>query len=90
MTDHKRDSHQHHRSGDAAQNETDKSQTRTIGHVDALKSFCRYMTQDRAKGSFQAVLFVLRNHAKGTLNAGRDASRSAVTRWGPKGRYNMA
>ena len=35
MADDKSDSHQHHRSGDAAQNETDKSQTRTIRHVDA-------------------------------------------------------
>ena len=33
MADDKSDSHQHHRSGDATQNETDKSQTRTIRHA---------------------------------------------------------
>ena len=41
MADDQSDSHQHHRSGDAAQNEPKKSQTRTIRHVDALMSSCR-------------------------------------------------
>jgi len=39
MTDHKRESHQHHRSGNATQKETHKSQSRTIRHFDALMSY---------------------------------------------------
>jgi hypothetical protein len=65
MADDKSDSHQHHRSGDASQDEADKSQTRTIRHVDALISFLPDKTRDRAKGSIRAELICpLRNQCE--------------------------
>ena len=87
MDNDKSDRHQHYRSCDAAQNETDKSQTLTIRHGDAPMSSCLDKTQERAKGSFQAELLCpLRNQGERTLKTPaaatpRDRHRGGVTTW---------
>ena len=63
MADDKSDSHQHYRSGDAAQNETDKSQTRTIRHVDALMSSCPDKTGPGKRFIQAELICPLRNKA---------------------------
>jgi hypothetical protein len=63
LADDKSDSHQHYRSGDAAQNETDKSQTRTIRHVDALMSSCPDKTGPGKRFIQAELICPLRNKA---------------------------
>ena len=93
MTDDNGDSHQHHRSGDAAQDEADKSQTRTIRH-DALVSFLPDKTREPGKRFNPAGINLSASQPSGmTQERERDASRcspAATARPAPKPRYNMA
>ena len=93
MDNDKSDRHQHYRSCDAAQNETDKSQTLAIRHGDAPMSSCLDKTQERAKGSFQAELIRPRRNQTEMEKSrpGRQPSRlGPAGRSASKRRYNMA
>jgi hypothetical protein len=80
MADDNSARYQHHRGGDTAEDEADKSQSRTISH-DALVSFLLIRRRNRAKGSAWLAI----NRSLAQPSRGIRARRSM-----PMPRHNIA